>query len=272
MHIDLINNAFRPYLFSIFDHMKILGIIPARYGSSRLEGKPLADISGKPMIQWVYERAQEALTDVIIATDDDRIMAAVAKFGGKAVMTGSHHNSGTNRCLEAFEIYNSEKNLNPEVIINIQGDEPLLEPELLHRLSSCFEDKSVEMATLASEVSSNEDLLGDSTVFLTMDKNQDALYFSRSPIPHVRGAEKEDWINHHKYWRHIGLYAFTPQALKHFAEMPGSSLEQAEALEQLRWLEDGRKLRVAKTNHSGISVDTPSDLEKVRSIVAKEKL
>ncbi|WP_417589758.1 3-deoxy-manno-octulosonate cytidylyltransferase [Owenweeksia hongkongensis] len=252
--------------------MKILGIIPARFGSSRLEGKPLADINGKPMIQWVYERAQEALTDVVVATDDERIMAAVAKFGGKAVMTGAHHNSGTNRCLEAFEVYNAENNINPEVIINIQGDEPLLEPELLQTLASCFDDKSVEMATLTSAVTSNEDLLGDSTVFLTMDKNQDALYFSRFPIPHARGVKKEDWLNHHKYWRHIGLYAFTPTALKHFAEMPGSSLEQAEALEQLRWLEDGKKLRVAKTDHSGISVDTPADLEKVRRIVSEENL
>lgn len=259
-------------MFSIFGLMKILGIIPARFGSSRLEGKPLADISGKPMIHWVYERAQQVLSEVIVATDDDRIMAAVANFGGKAVMTGSYHNSGTNRCLEAFEIYNSENTSQPDVIINIQGDEPLLDAELLYSLSSCFDDKTVEMATLASKVTSNEDLLGDSNVFLTLDKNQDALYFSRSPIPHVRGAEKTDWINHHTYWRHIGLYAFTPAALKHFAEMPGSSLEQAEALEQLRWLQDGRKIRVAKTSHSGISVDTPADLEKVRNIVAQQNL
>ena len=232
----------------------------------------MADIAGKPMIQWVYERALEALSEVIVATDDERIMAAVAKFGGKAIMTGSHHNSGTNRCLEAFEIYNSEINSQPDVIINIQGDEPLLDAELLQSLAACFADKTVEMATLASKVISNEDLLGDSNVFLTLDKNEDALYFSRSPIPHVRGAAKEDWLNHHTYWRHIGLYAFTPAALKHFAEMSGSSLEQAEALEQLRWLQDGRKIRVAKTSHSGISVDTPADLEKVRKIVAEENL
>lgn len=252
--------------------MNILGIIPARYGSSRLEGKPLADIGGKPMIQWVYEQAKKALENVVVATDDDRIFKAVESFGGKAVMTGDHHNSGTNRCLEAFEKFTSDSGQSVDVILNIQGDEPLLEPELLTQLADCFKDKSVEMATLAAPVEDNETLLGDSSVFLTLDKNQDALYFSRSPIPHIRGVKMDQWLEHYHFLRHIGLYAFTPAALQHFANMPGSSLENAEALEQLRWLEDGRRIRVAKTSHSGISVDTPQDLEKVRKIVADKNL
>lgn len=248
--------------------MKVIGIIPARYGSSRLEGKPLADIGGKPMIQRVYEQVKLALDAVIVATDDERILNCVEDFGGIAIMTGTHHNSGTNRCLEAYETHLAETGNDADVIVNIQGDEPLLEPELLTTITNCFQDDSVELATLAAPVKDNDTLLGNSSVFLTLDKNQNALYFSRSPIPHLRGFEKEDWINHHQYWRHIGLYAFTPKALKHFAEMPGSSLETAEALEQLRWLEDGGKIRVAIIDHAGISVDTPEDLEKVRTIVA----
>lgn len=250
--------------------MNILGIIPARYASTRLPGKPLADIHGKPMIQWVYERAARALAEVIVATDDRRIADAVTHFGGKAVITSADHNTGTNRCLEAYLNYQRENSSQVDVIINIQGDEPLLEPELLSQLSQSFLDPAVELATLATPVSDPLDLEDETLAFVIRDVHGDALYFSRSPLPHVRGVAKKHWLDHHNYLKHIGIYAYTPQALQTFAAMPLGSLERAESLEQDRWLESGRKIRVSLTEHQGISVDTPADLEKVRLILQAE--
>lgn len=243
--------------------MKLLGIIPARYASTRLPGKPLADIGGKPMIQHVYERASQAITTVVVATDDKLIVEAVERFGGKAMMTDASHTTGTNRCLEVVDQLDEDY----DVVVNIQGDEPLLEPELLTTLTECFEDPSVRMATLAVKVTSPDDLFNENRVFLVKDKNDDALYFSRSPLPHVRGEQKEDWIQHSEYFRHVGLYAYTPEALRKFAKIPPSHLEKMESLEQLRWLEAGEKIRVKTVSHGSISVDTPADLEKVRQLV-----
>ncbi|MDZ7846391.1 MAG: 3-deoxy-manno-octulosonate cytidylyltransferase [Owenweeksia sp.] len=248
--------------------MKILGIIPARYGSTRLEGKPLADIGGKPMIQHVYERANQALHQVLVATDDERIARAVIGFGGKVVLTSHAHNTGTNRCLEAYDSYVNESGYHQEVIINIQGDEPMLDPGDIQMLGASFEHEQVQMATLISPLKTAEELWDDGVVKVVMDQNRDALYFSRSAVPHVRDAEKENWLKHHTFYKHIGMYAYRPKALQHFASLPQSSLELAEALEQNRWLEDGQKIRLEITKHQGISVDTPADLENVRNLMA----
>lgn len=246
--------------------MNILGIIPARYASSRLPGKPLADIGGKPMIQHVYERAKLALPNVIIATDDRRIVEAVQKFDAEVVLTSDRHLTGTNRCLEAYHIFREKHHSAVDVVVNIQGDEPLLEPLLLSTLTDCFEDKNVEMATLAIQANNPRDLFDENKVFVVMDMHGDALYFSRSPLPHVRGVNKKDWLEHQHFYRHLGLYAYTPRALEDFATMPLGALEKAESLEQLRWLEAGRKLRVKVTNHESIAVDTPADLERVQQL------
>ncbi len=249
--------------------MKILGVIPARYASSRLPGKPLADIQGKPMIQHVYERAHKGLHEVVIATDDERIQQAAEKIGAPCIMTSKNHNSGTNRCLEAYEAFVNEGGEKPEVIINIQGDEPLLEPSLLQKLASCFEDPAVKMATLAAPVTDARDLSDPGVVFVVMSDQQDALYFSRFPIPYLRGVEnRNDWLHNHQYYKHIGMYAYRPSALATFASLEMSSLEKAEALEQNRWLESGRSIRVLISPHENISVDTPADLARVREMMA----
>lgn len=248
--------------------MNILGIIPARYASTRLEGKPLADIAGKPMIQHVYERARKALNTVVVATDDERIQQAVEDFGGTAIMTSHDHTTGTNRCLEAYRAYAGSVEHKIDVVVNIQGDEPMLEAGLLQKLASSFENAEVEMATLASKATETEDLKDENNVFVVLNRDNNALYFSRSPLPHVRGVAKSEWIHHATFLKHIGLYAFRPNALASFSNMPPSSLEKAESLEQNRWLESGRNIFVQVIEHSGLSVDTPEDLERVRQLMA----
>lgn len=259
--------------------MNILGIIPARYGSTRLEGKPLMDICGKPMIQRVYEQAKKALTDVLVATDDKRIEKAVKDFGGNVVMTSDKHNTGTNRCLEAYEIFKSESDVDFNVVINIQGDEPLLEPEQIKQIISCFNDKTTELATLVipvkaspspSQGGGSRGFLFQGGVFVVIDKSNNALYFSRSVIPFVRDADKNKWQQHHTFYKHVGMYAFTPKALQEFANLPQTSLEIAESLEQNRWLENGKKIKVAKTEFETIAVDTMEDLENVKNIFKRK--
>ncbi|MDY7394469.1 3-deoxy-manno-octulosonate cytidylyltransferase [Aureibaculum sp. 2210JD6-5] len=249
--------------------MKVLGIIPARYGSTRLEGKPLMDICGKPMIQHVYEQAKKALTDVLVATDDKRIEKTVKDFGGNVVMTSNKHNTGTNRCLEAYEIFKANAFIDFDVIINIQGDEPLLEPQQIKQIIACFEDSRTEMATLVIPVNASENLF-EGGVFVVIDKNNNALYFSRSVIPFVRDADKNNWQQQHIFYKHVGMYAFTPNALQEFANLPQTTLEIAESLEQNRWLENGNNIKVAKTEFETIAVDTMEDLERVRNIIMKK--
>jgi 3-deoxy-manno-octulosonate cytidylyltransferase (CMP-KDO synthetase) len=247
--------------------MRFLGIIPARYASTRLEGKPLIDIAGKPMIQWVYERAAEALQDVYVATDDARIEKAVNDFGGQAIMTSPEHSTGTNRCLEAFETIEEQTDDPFDVVINIQGDEPLLHPSQLQVLMDCFDVSDTEIATLVMPVTEVEDLFNESEAFVTVDKDLRALYFSRSVIPALKGRPKKEWIRHHTYYKHVGMYAFTPEALRQFAALPQSKLEVAEGLEQNRWLENGGRIRVALTEHQSIPVDTLDDLVRIRKIM-----
>lgn len=250
--------------------MKALGIIPARYGSTRLEGKPLVDIRGKSMIERVYERASQAFS-CVVATDDQRIFDEVKRFGGEVVMTSTEHTTGTNRCLEALSIYSAEKGENFDVVVNVQGDEPLVHPSQLTDVLKCFETPGTELATLVIPVQKIEDLFNESECFVTLDDHMNALYFSRAVIPAVRGVHKTKWLEHHTYYKHLGLYAYTPAALKAFAEMPVSSLEKAESLEQNRWLQSGRKMQVAITEFDSIPVDTLDDLQRVRDIFREQE-
>jgi 3-deoxy-manno-octulosonate cytidylyltransferase (CMP-KDO synthetase) len=250
--------------------MNVLGIIPARYASTRLEGKPLVDLGGKTMIQRVYEQAKKALDQVIIATDDERIEKAVKDFGGEVIMTSAYHTTGTNRCLEAYEKYAEQTDVSFDVILNIQGDEPLLNPVQITSLMNCFQSKEVQMATLVIPTGKNEDLT--TGVFVVFDKNYNAMYFSRSIIPNQRDRSKESWSKDHTFYKHVGMYGFTPEALEEFANLKETNLEQSEKLEQLRWLEQGNKIKIAITEHQSIAVDTAQDLEKVRRIIDRDML
>jgi len=247
--------------------MKILGIIPARYGSTRLEGKPLLDICGKPMIQHVYEQAKKILQYVVVATDDERIVKVVQDFGGDVVMTSNDHNTGTNRCLEAYRVFTKRHNLKFDIIVNIQGDEPLLDPEQIRLLISCFMNGKAQMATLVIPVKENENLF-EGGVYVVIDRLKNALYFSRSVIPFVRDAKRTDWQKEHTFYKHIGMYAFKPEALIEFASLQQTSLELAESLEQNRWLENGKKIKVEITDIETMGVDTVEDLERVRQIIS----
>ena len=247
--------------------MKFLGIIPARYGSTRLEGKPLADIKGKSMIQWVYEKVKLEMDHVYVATDDMRIKNAVEQFGGLAVMTSKDHTTGTNRCLEALQIIEKDTGESFDVVINIQGDEPMIDPDQLRVLKDCFGDQATEMATLVIPVTDAADLENDSEVFVTFDVNMRALYFSRAVIPVVHGVARQDWMTHTTFYKHLGLYAYTKKALADFAHLPQSRIEKLEKLEQNRWLENGGTIKVGITEHQSIPVDTQEDLERIRKII-----
>lgn len=251
--------------------MKFVGIIPARYGSTRLEGKPLVDINGKSMIQRVYEQACQAMEHVYVATDDERIEKVVQGFGGNVVLTSADHSTGTNRCLEAIEKINAIVDEPFEAVINVQGDEPMLVPDQLKQLLSCFEDSSTELATLVAKVQRLDDLFNESEVFVVSDKNNFALYFSRSVIPHIRGTHKSKWLDHHTFYKHVGLYGYSYNALKSFAEMEQTTLELTESLEQNRWIENGGRIKVAVTGYDSIPVDTIDDLKKVRAIIKEQE-
>jgi len=243
----------------------IVGIIPARYGSTRLEGKPLVDICGKTMIQRVYEQAKKALKFVVVATDDQRIYEEVINFGGKVVMTSTEHTTGTNRCLEAYQLFQKETNISFDVVLNIQGDEPLLEPSQITNLIGCFQDKETQMATLVMPTKEKEEL--KSGVFVVFDIHNNALYFSRAVIPVIRDIDKNNWFKHNTYYKHVGMYGFTPKALANFSSMEETNLESNEKLEQLRWLENGNKIKIAITLHNSIPVDTLEDVERVTQII-----
>jgi len=244
-----------------FVQNKIIGIIPSRYASSRFPGKPLVEIKGKPMIQRVYEQASQAksLTEVIVATDDKRIADIVKSFGGKFTMTSAHHQSGTDRCAEVLEKLENK----PDVVINIQGDEPFIQPEQIDLLASLFENEETKIGTLKKEISNVEDIQNPSIIKVLTDVNDFALYFSRSPLPHVRNSEMNDWLSQHTFYKHIGIYAYRSETLKAISSLKPSFLELAEHLEQLRWLENGYKIKVAQTEFETVSIDTPDDLKKL---------
>lgn len=243
------------------DNLSFLGIIPARYASSRFPGKPLAMIGDKPMIQRVYEQAKKVLADVYVATDDNRIYDAVESFGGKAVMTSDKHRSGTDRCYEAYCNVSSKA----DVVINIQGDEPFIHEEQICEIMECFDDPATQIATLVRKFDPSQgfDALDDCTKpKVAIDNNRNALYFSRSVIPFVRNAEKKDWPSETAFYMHVGMYAYKAAVLAEITKLPQSSLEIAESLEQLRWLQNGYKIKTGLTDKPTIGIDTPTDLEK----------
>jgi len=244
--------------------MNVLGLIPARYASSRFPGKPLAEISGKPMIQWVYEGASKVFEFVYVATDDTRIQDAVLNFGGKVVMTAATHQSGTDRCAEALDVVEKTTKVKFDVVVNIQGDEPFIQPPQLKKVASCFSDENVQLATLVKQFSINDDIFNPNTPKVILNNNSEAIYFSRSVIPFIRNKEKENWQTSNTFYKHIGLYAYRSNILREITKLSQSSLELAESLEQLRWIENGYRIKVEKTDMETLAVDTPEDLEKVR--------
>lgn len=249
--------------------MKFIGIIPARYASTRFPGKPLALLGGKPMIQKVYEQVKNAVDAVCVATDDERIEAAVKAFGGNVVMTSNQHRSGTDRCEEAYQKIGKHF----DVIINIQGDEPFIHPEQIETIKHCFEDESTQIATLVKPFAADGDF--ESTLFnpnspkVVVNKKMEAMYFSRSIVPYIRGKKYTEWLSSHIFYKHIGMYAYRADVLKEITALPQSSLEIAESLEQLRWLENGYKIKVGITEQETIGIDTPEDLEKANMVFKK---
>jgi 3-deoxy-manno-octulosonate cytidylyltransferase (CMP-KDO synthetase) len=241
--------------------MTILGIIPARFASTRFPGKPLVDIAGKSMIQRVYEQAKKCdhLTEVIVATDDTRIYDHVLAFGGVAIMTSADHQSGTDRCAEVA-LQHPQYN----VIINIQGDEPYIDPEQITKLAFCFNNADTQIATLAKKVANGQELFNVNSPKVVINKLSEAVYFSRSPLPHIRGQEHQNWLNHFTYFKHIGIYGYRADILQEITNLPVSSLEKAESLEQLRWIENGYRIKVAETELETYAIDTPEDLEKLK--------
>jgi 3-deoxy-manno-octulosonate cytidylyltransferase (CMP-KDO synthetase) len=240
--------------------LKILGIIPARYGSSRFPGKPLIDLKGKSMIQRVYEGALRAdsLSDVIVATDDERIVAAVETFGGKVMLTDSAHPSGTDRCGEIARHFHDA-----DAVINIQGDEPLVDYRQLNALAGAFEDPQVKIATLGIRDVSMEDILNPNRIKIVVNQRNQALYFSRSPIPNLVNAGSNDPLAMYPFLRHIGLYAYRAQTLQELVQLAPTKLEQIESLEQLRWLYYGYQINVVHTDIETPNIDVPADVEKV---------
>ncbi len=242
--------------------MKILGVIPARFASTRFPGKPLVDIGGKTMIRRVYEQAKKAtkLSEVVVATDDERIADEIKKYGGNVVMTSDKHQSGTDRCAEAVKNIAGEFN----AVINIQGDEPFILPEQINLLAALFENSEVEIGTLVKKLSDVADLDNPNTMKVVLDILGNGMYFSRSPIPFVRGADKKDWLQKNLFYKHIGIYGYRTDVLEKLTALPQGKLELVESLEQLRWLENGYKIRTAFTESEAISIDAPEDIEKLK--------
>ena len=239
--------------------MKIVGIIPARYGSSRFPAKALADIKGKPMVQWVWEKAKAspALQDVVVATDHSEIARAVEKAGGRACMTSEHHQSGTDRCYEAL----TQLSESYDYVINIQGDEPFINPEQISTLASLLNGKT-ELATLMKQIKEPEMLFNPNVVKVVVNQKGQALYFSRSPIPHIRNTPEADWLGKQTFFKHIGIYAYRTDILAQITHLQQGSLELAESLEQLRWLQNGYRIQLAETMLETLGIDTPEDLQK----------
>ncbi len=240
--------------------MKVLGIIPARYASTRFPGKPLVEIDGKSMIQRVYEQAGKcpALDAVVVATDDERIAKEVSRFGGRFHLTRSTHQSGTDRCAEVAVAYPDY-----DVIINIQGDEPFIDPEQITLLVSCFHRDNVYLATLIKAIKSGEELFNINQPKVVINALGEAIYFSRQTIPFLRGVEKDSWLNHHQFYKHIGIYGYSRDTLLEITRLSTSALELAESLEQLRWIENGYRIQTAVTTIETVAVDTPEDLKKI---------
>lgn len=237
--------------------MKFIAIIPARFASTRFPGKPLALLGGKPVIQRVYEQAVSVLGEAYVATDDERIRQCVEQFGGRAVMTRSDHKSGTDRIEEAAEAIGTDA----DVIINVQGDEPFIQASQINTLKELFEDADTQIATLGKRFERIDAVMNPNSPKIVTDLRGFALYFSRSVIPFVRGQEQPTWLEHYPYLKHLGLYAYRREVLREITQLPQSPLEKAESLEQLRWLENGYRIRVGLTDVETVGIDTPEDLQ-----------
>jgi 3-deoxy-manno-octulosonate cytidylyltransferase (CMP-KDO synthetase) len=240
--------------------LKILGIIPARYASTRFPGKPLVSIGGKSMIQRVYEQVKKAekITDVVVATDDTRIKNVITGLGGKCIMTSEMHQTGTERCAEAYALLKADY----DYIINIQGDEPFIDPEVINELCELLDYKT-EIATVVKRIKDQETLLNPNVVKVVLTMRKQALYFSRQTIPYVRGVEQSEWLDHAEFYKHIGIYAYRSDVLEQIVKLPLNVLENTEKLEQLRWLGYGYRIMASETNYESLGIDTPEDLEKL---------
>ena len=249
--------------------LHFVAIIPARYASTRFPGKPLALLGGKPVIQRVYEQVSAVVEDAVVATDDERIFAAVEAFGGRVVMTSTEHRSGTDRCYEAYKKLSKTY----DVVINVQGDEPFIAHSQLRAIMSCFDDVQTEIATLVkpfTEEDGIEALENPNSPKVVVDAASKAIYFSRSVIPYLRGVEREEWLKHHTFYKHIGMYAFRSEVLRAVTALPQSSLERAESLEQLRWIENGYKIGVGISDVETVGIDTPEDLARAEEFLANK--
>lgn len=246
-----------------FGQMKILGIVPARFASTRFPGKPLVDIDGKSMVQRVYEQCSKSsrLSKVIIATDDDRIFQHVHEFGGNAIMTSPLHQSGTDRCAEILQ----KEDADWHVVINIQGDEPFIHPDQIDLLCSTFDDPETQISTLVKKITSPDELFNHNNVKVVLNKRNEAIYFSRSPIPYNRNFPEQEWLKHSTYYKHIGIYGYRSDILLEISDLSKTNLETTESLEQLRWLENAYVIKAAITSLESVSIDTPEDLAKVKS-------
>ncbi len=243
--------------------MNFTAIIPARYASTRFPGKPLALLGNKPVIQHVYEQATSVLSEVWVATDDDRIREAVEKFGGRVVMTRADHKSGTDRIEEAAEKTGTQA----DVVINIQGDEPFVQPSQIKTLMQLFDNADTQIGTLGKHFENIEAVNNPNSPKIVTDKQGFALYFSRSVIPYIRGAQDNEWLSHFPFLKHLGLYAYRREVLHEITQLPQSSLEIAESLEQLRWLENGYRIRVGLTDVETVGIDTPEDLQRAEEFL-----
>ena len=243
--------------------MKFTGIIPARYASSRFPGKPLALLGGKPVIQRVYEQVSAVLDDAYVATDDERIFQTVEGFGGKAVMTRTDHKSGTDRIEEAVEKLGCQA----DVIVNVQGDEPFIQRSQIESVCRCFDDPDTQIATPGKPFESVEAMKNPNSPKIVLDNRQCAMYFSRSVIPFIRGVEEGEWLLHYPFLKHLGLYAYRREVLAELTRLPQSSLEKAESLEQLRWLQNGYRIKVGLTDVETVGIDTPQDLERAEAFL-----
>ncbi len=242
---------------------KFICIIPARYASTRFPGKPLAILGGKTVIQRVYEQVSKVIQDVYVATDDQRIFDQVEVFGGNVVMTSPNHRSGTDRIEEALQHIGGQW----DVVLNVQGDEPFIQPSQIETLCSCFDEKQTEIATLGKPFATIEAVETPNSPKIVVDNKGFALYFSRSIIPFIRGVEKNDWLSHYPFLKHLGIYAYRTEVLKQITQLPQSSLELAESLEQLRWLQNGYRIKVGTTDIETIGIDTPEDLAKAEKFI-----
>ena len=243
--------------------MKFMAIIPARYASTRFPGKPLAVLGGKTVIQRVYEQVSSLLDEVYVATDDERIFQAVEAFGGRAVMTRADHKSGTDRIEEAAEKIGSQA----DVIINVQGDEPFIQPSQIKTLMQLFDAPETQIGTLGKRFENIEGVENPNSPKIVTDNRGFALYFSRSPIPFVRGKERSEWLANYPFLKHLGIYAYRREVLREVTQLPQGNLEKAESLEQLRWLENGYRIRVGLTDVETVGIDTPEDLKRAEEFL-----